>query len=190
MTAASLANLAALTVAAVDERVGRRDTAAIEEMLRALAHLDWDDEVHARIVERLPDFGGSLIQPALAAIATLATTDLELRDLYCSLLARLSERDDRIFEAICEVWERDRPFGAQLFVDYGDPRALPLIERALLAFEGDAADTIDALKYATLRSAFRSLGGQPGNDAGRATETARSTPAMSHRARERRSRSA
>jgi hypothetical protein len=151
-----------LGVDAVDQHTDRRDVAAIGPMLRALGRLDWASDMHERIVARLPDFGSALIEPAVAA---LATDDLELRDLYCSLLARLNARDERIFDALNEAWERDNLIGAQLFVDYGDARALPLIERALLVFAGDIADTLDVLKHGALLSAFRTLGGVLGEDA-------------------------
>jgi len=47
------------------------------------------------------------------------------------ILSRLRVRDERIFTALCSVFDEDEAIGAKAFAAYGDERALPKLASAI-----------------------------------------------------------
>jgi len=145
----------------VDLLVDLKATEAIAPMLQALSELDLDDIMHSRIVVRLPDLGPAVLEPALAMLAeerALDDEDVDDGDVdddvvddedgddagvdetvsaLCEVLSKLGIKDERVFEALCWQFERGETWTAGAFANYGDKRALPILEAALAAFEPD-----------------------------------------------------
>jgi hypothetical protein len=141
---------------AVDLLVDLRARAAIQPLLDALADGDWDDIMSERIVIRLPELGADVLEPALAF---LADADEDIAPRVCEILANLGVRDARIFDALRREFEDSEDFWVGLLADYGDPRALPVIEDALDAFEPDFTDSLSRLDFVELLDAHERLGG-------------------------------
>lgn len=129
---------------------------AIEPMLDILAETDWDTIIHDRIVLRLPDLRGAVLEPALARI--VSGIDEPLHDNLCSILSEIGVRDDRVYSELCKAFERNETIGAVRLADYGDPRALPLLARALHEFEPDWQSPFGLLGLADLVDAHERLG--------------------------------
>jgi hypothetical protein len=108
-------------------------TEAIEPMLRQLVESDWESYLHDRLLVTLPKLGAGVAEPALAAHE--AATDPEVRGSLCSVLAELGMRDERIYQALVEDFQRDPVLGAMHFAEYGDRRALPLLLAELDQYE-------------------------------------------------------
>jgi hypothetical protein len=65
-------------------------------------------------------------------------------------------KDDRIFHAIVRAWNEDEDIGTTLFLKYGDERAIPIVERAILEQWPDSARRSDLV---ALLMAHKELGG-------------------------------
>jgi hypothetical protein len=72
----------------------------------------------------------------------------------------LGIRDQRIFDALCTAFEDDAITGAMCLGDYGDPRAVPMIEEAILAFEIDWDEGMGLLGLDELEEAYVQLEGE------------------------------
>ncbi|MGD0678464.1 MAG: SEC-C metal-binding domain-containing protein [Polyangiaceae bacterium] len=161
------------SIHAVDLLVDLKATEAIEPLLDALTTTTIDDILHSRILIRLPELGAAVVEPALATLAAEQELATEHQDedgaddtihALCEILAGLGVRDERIFEAIRQVFERETYLGAGMLAEYGDPRALPLIEDAIAAFEPDFTQIWTRGDLAGLLEAHELLGGFVGPD--------------------------
>jgi hypothetical protein len=144
-------------VHAVDCLVDLREERALAALLESLVESDGDELVHERLLDRLPDYGDALVEPALAVAAEL--DDPETVDALATVLANAGVHDDRIWELLVEVFEDEPAFGATLFADYGDPRALPLVKGALDRFDPDPAHPLARLDLEEMIEAYEDLGG-------------------------------
>jgi hypothetical protein len=128
-------------------------------MLRVLAETDFDDVLYDRVVVRMPELGAAVLEPALAFVADNAD-DIEIVESVCEVLGKLGVKDERIFDALCDLFEQgDEPLLAGLVADYGDPRAVPLIEKAILGFEPDLTSLVSRSDLIELLDAHERLGG-------------------------------
>ena len=143
---------------AVDLLADAKAAEAARPMLDVLATTDWDDILHDRILQRLPDLGAPALEPALSLIAS--TEDVELRHDVCSVVASLGVRDERVFDALSSFFAEAPMSGAIAFAEYGDPRALPLIEDAIEKIPPVGDALIVASELTELVSAYEDLGGQ------------------------------
>jgi hypothetical protein len=111
----------------------------------------------------MPDFGAAVLEPALAALGAELEegdeADEETVHGVCEVLASLGVKDERIFEALCWVFERDQQFAAGMLASYGDSRALPMIERAIAIFEPDFSGMWGRSEVVELADAHERLGG-------------------------------
>jgi HEAT repeat protein len=130
---------------------------AIEPMLRVLAETEFDHVINGVLSRRLPEFGADVLEPALLLLEQASGDDGPLA--LVSVLAQIGVRDDRIFDAICNVFDDDVIFGAMDFADYGDPRALPLLEEAIADFVPDFSHPIWRHDLNELLDAHETLGG-------------------------------
>jgi hypothetical protein len=147
------------SVHAADLLVDLKAAEAIGPMLGALGELDFDDSLFNRIVMRLPELGGAVLEPALAFLGK-NEDDEETVQAVCEVLAKLGIKDERIFEALSNVFKRgEEPLAAGLLADYGDPRALPLVERAVFDFQPDFTRVRSRGDLAELLEAHERLGG-------------------------------
>jgi hypothetical protein len=101
---------------------------AVEPMLRVLAGTEFLDIVHDRILQRMPQIGAPVIEPALHAYADSRDDDFRLS--LAAVLSRTGVRDEQIFTLLLERLDRE-PSEAHHLVDYGDRRALPRLHDAL-----------------------------------------------------------
>jgi hypothetical protein len=113
--------------------VDLRAEPAIEPALDVLATTEVAAEIHGRIIERLPEFGVKVLEPALGRLA--ACTSAEVRISIAMILARLRVLDERIFLALSDIFQDEPLLGAPTLADYGDDRALLLFEAALASLE-------------------------------------------------------
>jgi hypothetical protein len=146
-------------VHAADLLIDLKAVEAIEPMLHLLAETDFEDVLYNRVVVRLPELGSAVLEPALTFLADKAD-DEDIVMSVCEVLAKLGVKDERIFEALSEVFEPgNEPLTAGLLAAYGDPRALPLIEDAILSFEPDLTSLLSRSDLIELLDAQERLGG-------------------------------
>jgi hypothetical protein len=119
---------------------------------------EFDDRLGLHISRRVPEMGTALLQPILAFIDEHGD---ELGALYraCTLLLHLEIRDPRIFNAIQRAFEGDAAIGAEMFLQYGDPRGRDLIERAITDFEPDFEHAWGRATVADLVHSYERMGG-------------------------------
>src|SRR5205085_1798109 len=85
--------------------------------------------------------------------------DPEIDDSLSGILAQLGVRDERIYAAICDLFDRDEILGALAFADYGDERALTRVKSAIECFEPDYGSPLGIMGLADLVETFEALGG-------------------------------
>ncbi len=102
---------------------------AVEPMLHALARTDTLDLLHDRVIPALRAMGRAVVEPALRAHD--ASADLEFRGSVRSVLAAAGVKDERIFDLLVDALAEDLTLGAANLAEYGDPRALEPLSRAL-----------------------------------------------------------
>jgi hypothetical protein len=142
---------------AVDLLVDLNATDSIEPMLAVLVSSDWMEIIHDRIIQRMPELGAPVLEPALALLER--TEDEDARQSVCDVLSRLGVKHERIYLALCEQFETSPTFGSMLFYEYGDSRALPLLLDAIEAFEPDFSTIFHASNLADLVDCYQHLGG-------------------------------
>ena len=125
---------------AVDLLADLKAVAAVGPMLDRLAVTDFDEVIHDHIALRLPDIGPAVLEPALARLPARAE-DAPYGSLCC-VLAHLELEDERIYQALCTLFAADPVLGGILLADYGDTRALPLLDAAIRDFEPDVTSAI------------------------------------------------
>jgi hypothetical protein len=130
---------------------------AIEPMLRVLVETNYDVVIHDLLLRRLPELGAAVLEPALRHLED--TDDEDVADSLVVVLANLGVLDERVFDAIRDVFEEDVVSGAADFADYGDARALPWIEDAIAQFEPDFSETFWRFDLTELLEAYERLGG-------------------------------
>jgi SEC-C motif len=143
---------------AVDLLVDLKAAEAVGPMLRVLDEVDLDDELSSRVIIRLPELGSAVLEPALELLA--ASEDENTVWALCEVLAKLGVRDERVFGAVCKLFEDNEMLGAGLLADYGDERALPLVDRALADFEPDFSELWGRGDLLDLLDARERLGGE------------------------------
>lgn len=109
-----------------------RAEVAIAPMLRVLRESHWETIIHNSAAVNLPKLGPAVLEPALAALEAARGTDLF--ETLCFVLAKLGVRDERIFDAIRDLFDADPMMGSICFGEYGDKHALPRIEAAIESF--------------------------------------------------------
>jgi hypothetical protein len=144
-------------VHAIDLLVELKATEAILPMLRILVEIDCTNALYELIVEKLPELGAAVIAPALALIK--AEPDVESLFAICEVLSHIKVSDDRVFVLLRKAFNESPLIGASYFKDYGDKRAVPLIERALdqLDWTKDPRRTLSTVR--TLVDAYQGLSG-------------------------------
>jgi len=118
---------------AVDLLVELGAISAIRPMLEALRGGDGDDILSRRIAVRLPKLGPVTLEPILAELAS--TSDPDLRMTLCEMLAMLGVRDERIWQMLSNEFARAPVLYSSYMAEYGDERAIPMIQRAIYDFD-------------------------------------------------------
>jgi hypothetical protein len=111
---------------------------AIPAMLDLLEASSGGDEIYEQILVHLPRFGKDALEPTLARF--LETEDDLVRGSLASVLSELGVKDDRVFDVLLTAFEDEPELGADNLVHYGDPRALPVLARAIATFEPEWED--------------------------------------------------
>ena len=97
-------------------------------------------------------------RPSLAA-AIFALGDIGAADAIADALVQTGVKDDRILELLLGTLDRSRALGSTLLGQYGDPRALPALSRALDGIEVDPASPIRNITVYDLEDSIHLLGG-------------------------------
>lgn len=142
---------------AVDLLADLKATEAVAPMLRVLCETDGNHIIHDRVAVRLSELGPAVVEPALAILEQGAPE--HLRHSLCCVLAAVGVRDPRIYAHLCTLFDEDEALGAGCFADYGDRRALPILEGALEDFQPDLDSPFGLLGLADLVEAIERLGG-------------------------------
>ena len=137
-------------------------TEAIEPMLDVLVETTFDHVINGHLLDRLPEFGAAVLEPTLLRLKD--ARDADVTHALVAILAKLGIKDERIFEAICDVFDEDLMFGVMYFADYGDDRALPMIEDAIAELEPDFSRPFWRHDLTELIDAHQRLGGVLGDD--------------------------
>jgi hypothetical protein len=125
-------------------------------MLELLTNADFDDILHSRIVVRLPELGGAVLEPALAHIDR--TTDPDVLHALACVIAALGVRDERIYAVLRQLFETDPIRTACCVAEYRDLRGLDLLYRAIMNFETDYSSTGNRCDFRCLVEQYQSLG--------------------------------
>ena len=144
---------------AVDLLIDLKAEAAIEPMLALLAATDLDEDVHHRIAFRLPELGAPVLEPALALLPEDAESDLY--SSLCDILSKLSVVDERIYLALERLFQHDQVLGGAFLADYGDDRAVALLETAIRNYRPeDGADKPIHGEILDLADSYEALAGE------------------------------
>lgn len=147
---------------AVDLLADLKAEEAIMPMLVALRGGDMDDILSSRVAVRLPTFGSAVLDPALAEISGIRDTERAVT--LCAILANLGVKDERVWLALSECFDEEPILSAGFLAAYGDDRALPLIEREILAFDGESSSSFARLDLDLLIEAYEELAGELPDD--------------------------
>lgn len=101
-------------------------TQAVDPMLDVLENTAWMDILHDRIILELPRLGAPVVEPALQR---LPDADPDDRRCLLEILAGSGVRDDRIYRHLVEYLDEDPEMGAGHLAVYGDPAALPHLNK-------------------------------------------------------------
>jgi HEAT repeat protein len=132
---------------------------AIEPMIRRLIATGIDAPLHETIAERLPELGAAVLEPASAVLAEVGE-DHDKADVICDVMRKLGVKDDRVFAALMQFFERDPGYGAMVLANYGDPRALPRLLETIATFEPNFKDRGSRAELLDLMTAFEDLDGE------------------------------
>jgi hypothetical protein len=102
---------------------------AIEPLIHVMCRAEADEYISSVAVFALQACGPTVVGPVLAALAQ--ETDTFRRGGLCEVLAGLGVRSEAIFEALTRGFEEHSEMGAIALADYGDQRALPILQKAL-----------------------------------------------------------
>ena len=123
---------------AIELLVELRAAAAVETLLEVVFKTDLEDDLHVTAVRGLSELGAAaVLEPTLSRIAE--AVDPDVTGSLLEVLTSLGVKDERIYDAIGKVFEKDPATGAGHFGQYGDPRALPRIREQLAALTLDIA---------------------------------------------------
>lgn len=114
-----------------------RATEAIAPMIALLAATTWESEAHEATSAALTELGDEALEPLLAAYEQ--TKKRSTRDTFAAVLSDLGVEDERIFTILQNDFEHHPALGAANLSNYGDERALPILERAIQNYDLDDA---------------------------------------------------
>jgi hypothetical protein len=133
-----------------------RATNAVQPLLDAMAKDDPEGILRNDVVVHLGKLGAPVVEPALAM---LGEADEDDEEGLCDILVESGVKDERIFAALRDRFSEDTGFWPSLLAQYGDPRALPLVDKALSAFEPDFSSLVSRIDLNDVVDAFERLGG-------------------------------
>ena len=84
-------------------------------MLDVLVETTFDHVINSNLLLRLPEFGAAVLEPTLLRLKLAHEEDVA--HALVAVLAKLGIKDERIFDAICDVFDEELVFGAMYFVD-------------------------------------------------------------------------
>jgi hypothetical protein len=130
-------------------------------MLMVLTKTDLGDPVREAVLQRLPQLGAALVEPALAFHE--ATANDEIRFAVEWALSECGVRDDRILRILLARLVSTPRFAALQLQNYGDPAALPALSAAFDRLDlegiGPAFGWIPDTDFIEFARAIKSLGG-------------------------------
>ena len=134
---------------------------AIPSLVNWLQAVDFEAILHGAVVHALGKIGEPAVAPLLQACRE--TDNREVRRSICDALSRTHGCDDAVFDVLMGQLDEDLQFGTILLAEYGDPRALPVLQQALDAYKiPDVESNVFAhQEVIELYAAIEELGGQP-----------------------------
>ena len=136
--------------------------AAVAPLVDVLAELVDDDVLYDEVCRALPRFGAALLEPALDALA--AGPNEAVRDAICFALAESGVKDERVFEHLTQLFADNPEPGAYALSEYGDARALPLLEERLRSLVVGAKPALTRSTLGELTEAYRLIAGSLPDD--------------------------
>ncbi len=103
-------------------------------------------DIQDDLVEAIVQFGGESVDPLLALLAELEAKGEDTGDVPF-LLSQLGIRDERILNALLLKLEDDEWDAALLLGMYGDPAAIPSLEKALAGLDPSSTDAFRIKSY-------------------------------------------
>lgn len=146
---------------AVDLLAALNAEAAIAPMLAALRAGGMDDILSSRVAVRLATFGHAALEPVLAEVSDVRDTDHAV--ILCEILGSLGVRDERVWRALSSCFDEEPTLTASVLAQYGDERALPLLEREILALDAFDEENQSSLEFSCLPyfvEAYEELAGE------------------------------
>ena len=136
-----------------------RATAAIPLLIDAMLDSALGDSLGDACAEALARMGPAAVEPALEAHGAAADEFARMR--LAGVLAGAGVRDERIWEVLVAMFEREDRLAPVYLATYGDPRAIPAISTAFDATEVDPDDRRSGanLQIVEFVSAIERLGG-------------------------------
>lgn len=141
---------------AVDLLVALRAHEAIAPMLQVLEQTERGSPLHEKLLLGLQELGPGV---AAAALELLAQSEDSRRALL-EVLSGCGARDEGIFQALCaELQAGDTELAAAFLAEYGDPRAVEPLKRALEAWQLRPPGPLSNHAVIELAAAIEQLGG-------------------------------
>lgn len=111
----------------------REQLDAIEPLIELVEWTRPEEIIYSTALKALSQIGQPVVEPILEAIERGVEEDT--RNGLAGVLARVGERDERIYETLLDVFEDQPGFGASYLADYGDPRAVESLSETLDAIQ-------------------------------------------------------
>ncbi len=134
------------------------DPRAIDTLLAALPDTEPLDVLRDKIWLALPKFGPIALEPLLAAHD--GTDDDDDRKDLCAAMASLGVRDDRVLARLLAALEEHPERIAGALGEYGDPLALPYLQKVLDARSVDSTNPMWNMGLYEFADAIERLGGE------------------------------
>jgi SEC-C motif len=127
-------------------------------MLHVLEDGDDRSYLHDQVLQSLPKIGAPVVEPVLAAYA--GSADPRSKHSIATVLAATQIQDDRVFAVLIDNLRNDASVGAADLAEYGDPRAIEHLSRALDECPIDQREGLFTNQaFVELRAAIEELGG-------------------------------
>ncbi len=111
-----------------------RSLEAVYPLIQTLYDADEDDIIGSTAITALNELGPVALPAVLESLD--CTTDYDFKMSLADVLSTIGRGDDRAFRTLetyfyNTAWDDDREFAVNLLAELGDPRALPILRKAL-----------------------------------------------------------
>lgn len=134
----------------------RRQAEAVESLIEVIAVTDASEDLYSNAIFALQKIGQPALEPTLEAFYSGVGPGAGRG--IAEVLSELGVRDERILEALMEVFRDDPQLGASYLASYGDPAALGALHRAFAATRIDVDNPFANHVFVELAAAIEELG--------------------------------